>query len=184
MATTLFPVLQTKRCILREIALGDSAFWLRNFSDPVTVDLTAYAAPADESAAKREIEEFCSRPFQRGDGIRWGIAFRRGGDLVGTVGFHGWAKNDRRARVGYDLLPEHRGRGVMTESMKAVIGYGFQSMNLNKIEAHLDPRNVKSLNLLARLGFVLEGMLREQTFFRGSYRDEAVYSLLSREWSI
>ncbi len=182
MERTAFPLLRTQHHILREITQADSLFWLRNFSDAETVELTAYPAPANESASRSEIIEFCTEPFVRGEGIRWGIAESESGPLLGTVGYHGWAKADRRARVGYDLLPEHRGRGVMTEALRIVLTHGFESMNLNRVEAHVDPRNAKSINLLSRSGFSLEGTLREHTFFGDSFRSESVYSLLRREW--
>ena len=58
-----FPILMTDRLVLREITAEDAAFWLRNFSAPEVVELTAWEAPRDLEAAKAEIERVCTRPL-------------------------------------------------------------------------------------------------------------------------
>lgn len=178
-----FPTLTTPRLVLREITLDDGTFWLRIFSDPETVELTAYEAPRDLEGAQAEILQYAIRPFQEHTGIRWGITLRGTDDLIGTVGYHGWAREGaNRARVGYDLLRERRRQGIMTEAMRAILPYGFNTMSLNRIEALTDPRNVASMRLLERVGFHREGVLRENTFFRGGFVDDVLFSLLAREW--
>lgn len=180
---TAFPVLTTARLLLREITLDDAAFWLRNFSDPEVVELTAYEPPRDVEGAKAEILEFAIHPFQERTGFRWGIALRGNDELIGTLGYHGWIREGaNRARVGYDLLREHRRRGLMTEAMRAILAYGFDRMSLHRVEALTDPRNVPSIRLLERLGFRREGTLRENTHFRGRFVDDALFSLLARDW--
>ncbi len=178
-----FPVLTTERLLLREITLHDTAFWIRNFSDPATVSLTAYDPPADVAAAKEEIRRYCIRPFNEGTGIRWGIAFRDRAELVGTLGYHRWLREElNQALMGYDLLPEHRRKGIMTEAMTAVLKFGFERMHLHRAEVRVDPANTPSIRLIEKLGFQREGVLRESTAFRGRFIDDAVYSLLDREW--
>lgn len=178
-----FPVLFTERLVLREITPEDAPFWLRNFSDPDAVELTAFEPPTDLEAARREIEQYCTRIFHEGTGIRWGISQKGRGDLIGTVGYHGWVQDrDRRARVGYDLLPEYRRRGIMTEAMRVVLAYGFKTMTLNRVEVLVDPRNVPSVRLAERLGFQRDAYLRQSTRFRDHFFDDVVFSLLARDW--
>jgi ribosomal-protein-alanine N-acetyltransferase len=178
-----FPILWTERLILREITPDDAGFWLRDFSDSDVVELTAYEPPTDVEAARAEIEQFCVRPFREGTGIRWGITRRGESDLIGTLGYHNWVQGrDRRARVGYDLLAEHRRQGIMSEALGIVLAYGFKTMALNRVEAAVDPRNQPSIRLLERLGFHRDACLREATWFRGAFLDDVVYSLLAREW--
>ncbi len=178
-----FPVLMTERLILREITSEDAAFWVRNFSDPDVVELTAWEAPRDLEAAKAEIEQFCTLPLREETGIRWGITLRESQDLVGTLGYHNWVQGrDRRARMGYDLLAEHRGKGIMTEAMGAALAYGFKTMTLHRVEVLIDPRNGPSIRLVERLGFHRDAHLRQSTRFRDTFQDDLVYSLLAREW--
>ncbi|HYM39443.1 MAG TPA: GNAT family protein [Thermoplasmata archaeon] len=178
-----FPALETARLVLREITLDDTAFWLRHFSDPEIVEMTAFEPPADREAAKGELLRYAVHPFEQGTGIRWGMALRGSPELIGTLGYHGWVREGGdRARMGYDLAREHRGRGLMSEAMRAVLAHGFDRMRLNRVEALIDPTNGPSIRLVERLGFRREGVLRENTYFRGRFIDDAVYALLVREW--
>ncbi len=71
----------------------------------------------------------------------------------------------------------------MTEAMRAVLGYGFETMGLNRVEALVDPRNVASIAALRKLGFQLEGVLREDTCFRGWFLEDMCFPLLRRDWN-
>jgi len=184
-ASTPFPTLQTERLVLREITLDDAEFWVRNFSDPDVVELTAWEPPRDLGAAKDEITQYCIRPFQESTGIRWGIALRGGSDLFGTLGYHQWVREGaHRARMGYDLLREHRRKGIMTEAMRAALAYGFTAMGLHRVEVLTDPVNTASIRLAEGLGFHRDGTLRENTHFRGRFIDDVVFSLLRQEWFV
>jgi ribosomal-protein-alanine N-acetyltransferase len=178
-----FPGLETKRLVLRRLTLADAGFYLRHFSDPSIVELTAFDAPGNIDKARQELLEFCIKPFEENKGIRWGVVLKGETELAGTIGYHQWVKaGGYHARVGYDLAAAYRRRGIMTEALTAVLRYGFETMRLNKVEACTDPRNVASIRLLEKLGFHQDGVLRESTYFHGRFIDEAVFSLLASEW--
>jgi len=84
---------------------------------------------------------------------------------------------------GYDLDPAHWGRGIMTEALRAVLEYGFGKMGLNRVQATVDSGNTKSLRLLHRLGFRKEGVLRQNSYFNGQFRDDVCFSMLKKEWT-
>jgi len=178
-----FPQLETKRLVLRRMTLEDAEFYLRHFSDPTIVELTAFEAPKDLDAAIEELLEYCIRIFDEGRGIRWGLALRGRPELIGTCGYHAWSRENFRARIGYDLAADHRRKGIMTEALVAMIGYGFEEMGLHRIEALTDPKNTGSIALLRKIGFRQEGVLREDTFFRGRFVDDVCFSLLKPEWA-
>ena len=71
----------------------------------------------------------------------------------------------------------------MSEALSCLIAYAFGELNLNRIEADIDPRNVPSAQILERLGFRREGHLRERWIVAGEVSDTALYGLLQREWS-
>jgi ribosomal-protein-alanine N-acetyltransferase len=178
-----FPELETKRLVLRRMTLADAEFYLRHFSDPDIVELTAFDAPENIEKARQELHEFCIKPFEENKGIRWGIVLKGETELAGTIGYHQWVKaGGYHARVGYDLVAAHRRRGIMTEALMAVLRYGFETMRLNRVGACTDPRNVASMRFLGKLGFRQDGVLRENTYFHGRFIDEAVFSLLAGEW--
>lgn len=165
------------------MTLEEVGFYMENFSDPVVVDMTAFDAPATVEDARRELLMYCINPFEENTGIRWGMELKGEKKLIGTLGFHDSVKGGSySARMGYDLLKEYRGRGFMTEAMTAATDYGFSTMKLNRIVIHIDSRNKPSQALARKLGFTYEGTLRENTYHRGRFPDDMVFSMLAREW--
>ena len=167
-----------------QITLGDAEFWVRYFSDPDVEELTAFEGPRDIETARKEIESYCMKPFSENTGFRWGITIKGSNQLIGTAGFYAWVKErGYRAEIGYELLREHRRKGVMRETLIAIVSYGFETMKLHRIQVLIEPRNEASIRLVEGLGFKREGVLREDQYFRGGFQDDIVYSILDREWT-
>ncbi len=70
----------------------------------------------------------------------------------------------------------------MSQALQALLGYAFQTLDLNRLEADIDPRNLASAKTLERLGFQKEGHLRERWIVNDEVSDTALYGLLRREW--
>ena len=70
----------------------------------------------------------------------------------------------------------------MREALSALLAYGFVELDLHRIEAELDPRNVASARSLERQGFQREGVLRERWIVNGEIQDSYLYGLLRHEW--
>jgi ribosomal-protein-alanine N-acetyltransferase len=70
----------------------------------------------------------------------------------------------------------------MTEAAGALVDFGFREMELNRIEAFVDPANHASARLLSRIGFRKEGLLRDAFFEKGSFVDAEIYSLLKADY--
>jgi len=177
-----FPRLETDRLILREMTLGDVEFYFRHFNNKKVVEGSCFPGPKTLEAAKEELELYCIRPFKENRGIRWGIARKGSDELIGTCGYYDWNKTSRRAEMGYDLEPAHWGEGMMTEALRAILRYGFEEIGLNRVQAIIDSENVRSIKLVERLGLKKEGILRQNSYFRGRFRDEICFSLLKEEW--
>ena len=178
-----FPRLETDRLILREMTLADVDFYFRHFNNEKVVEGSCFPGPKALEAAKEELELYCIRPFTENRGIRWGIARKGNEALIGTCGYYNWNKTSRRAEIGYDLEPAHWGEGIMTEALRAVLRYGFVETGLNRVQAIIDSENVRSIKLVESLGFKKEGVLRQNSYFRGRFRDEVSFSLLKEEWT-
>jgi [ribosomal protein S5]-alanine N-acetyltransferase len=71
----------------------------------------------------------------------------------------------------------------MSEVLPIVISYGFKELDLNRIEATPLGKNNRSSNVLAKLGFINEGTLRQRILFRDSYEDQVYFGLLKNEWT-
>jgi ribosomal-protein-alanine N-acetyltransferase len=102
---------------------------------------------------------------------------------VGKCGFHSWYPDHRRAEIGYGFTDEnYKGKGLMTEALKEMIKYGFEKMELNRVEAFVGPNNPASLKLIRSLGFTEEGQLREHYYKHPRLEDSICFSLLKKEY--
>jgi ribosomal-protein-alanine N-acetyltransferase len=105
------------------------------------------------------------------------------GAIIGGCGFHTWFPDHRRAEIGYALhSDDYKQKGLMTEALRAVLNYGFDEMNLHRIEALVGAENTASQKLLANFGFVKEGVLRQHYVVNGVPEDSVAYSLLKTEF--
>ncbi|MFK7786620.1 MAG: GNAT family N-acetyltransferase [Crocinitomicaceae bacterium] len=99
--------------------------------------------------------------------------------VIGWCGYHTWYTQHDRAEIGYGLVSgQYMRKGIMTEALSSVIEYGFDEMNLHRIEAFASPTNVPSVKLLEAHNFQKEGVLKEHYLKDGIYEDSAVYGLI------
>jgi [ribosomal protein S5]-alanine N-acetyltransferase len=116
------------------------------------------------------------------DSIFWVFVPKEDSRAIGSCCFWNFDRGFKCAELGYELRPDHWGRGIMSEALPPVLTYGFDKLRLHRIEACPFADNEASRNLLLRLGFKYEGSLRERHRFRGRYLDLTYYGLLKDEW--
>ena len=178
-----FPELRTERLRLREMTLDDLDWYIEHFSLPEIVKGTAYPGPESRGAARKEFQTYILDIWNQNTGLRWGIEIEGEAGLLGSAGLFKWeADPHRRAELGYDLNPAYWGKGIMTEALEAVIEYGFDVMDLNRITLLALAYNERSCRLARKLGFVEEGVMRENTFVDGRFVDDVLFALLRSDW--
>ncbi len=121
------------------------------------------------------------KQFADNNGVHTGIRFR--GQLVGTIGFHHMDWTNSQTSMGYFLSKNAQGYGIMTKSAVALINYAFYELGLNRIEIRCGEHNLKSRAIPERLGFTMEGMIRDGERIHRTFHNLIVYSMLSHEWS-
>jgi len=105
-------------------------------------------------------------------------------------GWHlvGWANleidEQARGEVGYWIDAAFEGRGLVTRTVSAMLDHAFGPLGLHRVGLRAVADNVRSRSVAERLGFTLEGVLRECAAFPDGRRDLAVYGLLAREWRV
>lgn len=114
------------------------------------------------------------------NGLRAGIWLHD--DLAGIVSLHSVVWADRKASLGYWLGEAYQGQGLVTKACGSLINQAFGKLDLNRLEIQCDRENVRSRKVAERLGFTLEGILRQAWWSQGRFVDEAVYGLLKSEW--
>ena len=178
-----FPRLQTERLVLRRITLEDAAAVFQFRSDP---EVQRY-----NDGVMSRIEQATYLITKLADGYReqsmleWGVTLQGGDDTVlGIFGYANWSQTHRRAEIGYCLRRDHWRQGIGEEALRAIIAYGFQAMNLNRIHACPWAENIASVRMLEKLGFHREGVLRDEYWDEEAFHDEALYALLRREYMV
>jgi [ribosomal protein S5]-alanine N-acetyltransferase len=182
-AFVAFPVLETKRFLLRLATLDDVADMFRVMSDPQVTRYFGMLPMATPAEAQERVQAI-QKAFQEQTGVRWAIVDRANGQLIGTCGFWRLIKPHDRAEIGYELAPEWWGQGVMTEALGAMLDFGFTRMGLHSVEAQIHPANSGSRRVLEKQGFVQEGYFHENFYdpVEARFTDTAVFSLLSTTW--
>ncbi|MDD3052092.1 MAG: GNAT family protein [Candidatus Cloacimonetes bacterium] len=113
----------------------------------------------------------------------WRITLKTDNSDIGRINIASIARYSSRVDIGYVLLPEYWGQGIMMEAAQRIIDYLFKTINIHKICATTNNENTRSKKLLEKLNFQLEGVLRQHTFYpdKELYADEALYGLINHE---
>jgi [ribosomal protein S5]-alanine N-acetyltransferase len=178
-----FPMLTTSRLVLREISTDDAAALLSIHGDVEMMKWFGSEPILDEAGALALVGVFASWRSLPNPGIRFAIQLKESPELIGTIGLFKWNRIWRTCSIGYELSGTHHGKGIMNEAAQAAIAWGFDAMDLNRIEAQIHPNNAASISLAKRLGFLEEGRLREAGYWNGGPQDLFQYSLLRSEWN-
>jgi ribosomal-protein-alanine N-acetyltransferase len=175
-----FPILKTKRLVLRQINTNDAdaILSLRSNDEVMKYIPRPYLKNKDDALAL--IAMFDDK-IENGIGINWGIYFLDEPEkLLGIIGHYRIKPEHHRAEVGYMIFPEHNGKGIITEALQKVVEYGFKEMKLHSIEAILDPENKGSEKVLQKNGFLKEGHFIENEYYEGRFLNSMVYSILNK----
>lgn len=174
-----FPNLETERLLLRRVDSNDikEIFALR--SNPETMKYIPRPLVKTDEDALEHIAMIDSK-IDSNEGINWAITLKDNPKLIGVIGHYRIKPENYRAELGYMLLPEYHGQGIVSEAVKEAVKYGFQVMKLNSLEAIIDPDNYASAKVLEKNGFVKEAHLKEYEFFEGRFLDTVIYSILNK----
>ena len=104
------------------------------------------------------------------------------GEYIGNIGLHRIKSADNSGMIGYWLTASHQGRGIITDCVRALVSFGFHTLELNRIYIYCASANKKSRAIPERLGFVQEGVLQDGEYVNGTYYDRIVYSMVRRNW--
>ena len=173
--------LQTSRLLLRPLAEVDAEALLEIHSDPHVMRYSTIS-PWTSITQAHELIGQSRRWLSTGRHMCLGIIRKDARTCIGTCTLFDINRSSRRAEVGFILGSRSWGQGYMTEALVAFLNYAIRELDLNRVEADTDPRNVASTRTLERLGFVKEGLLRERWITNGQKSDTALYGLLRGEW--
>jgi ribosomal-protein-alanine N-acetyltransferase len=174
-----FPNLETERLLLRRVDVNDvnEIFALR--SNPETMKYVPRPLVKTTEDALEHIAMIDAK-IENNEGINWAITLKGNPKLIGFLGHYRIKPEHYRSEIGYMVLPEYNGKGIISEAVKEIISYGFDVMKLHSIEAIIDPENFGSEKVLQKNGFVKEAHLKENEFYDGRFLDSVIYSILNK----
>jgi RimJ/RimL family protein N-acetyltransferase len=176
------PTLQTARLRLRPFADTDADALYALHSDAHVLRYWDSPPWTDPARAQRFLA-VCRQMADEGTGARLVLEDASDGAFLGWITLNRWNPDFRSASLGYCLAEAAWGHGYATEAGQAFLRWAFDTLDLNRVQAEADTRNVASARVLEKLGFTLEGTLREDCVVNGVVSDSWVYGLLRREWS-
>jgi [ribosomal protein S5]-alanine N-acetyltransferase len=175
------PTLQTARLLLRPFDKADTDALFALQSNPQVVRYWDSPPWREHVRAERFIAA-CKQMEEDGTGARLVIETHSDGLFIGWCCLVSWNPDYRSATLGYSLTDKAWGHGFATEASGALLQWAFNALDLNRVQAQTDTRNMASARVLEKLGFKREGELREDCVVEGEVSDSWVYGLLRREW--
>ena len=175
-----FPIIETDRLLFRRVPEHDVNEILELRSNPETMKyITRPLLQNLEDALGhyRMIDE----AIENNTGINWAVTLKGSPKLLGIIGFYRIQPENYRAEIGYMILPEFQGKGIVTEAIQTLVEYAFDEMKLHSVEAVIDPDNGASEKVLQKCNFVKEAHFRENEFYGGKFWDSVIYSILNKK---
>lgn len=176
------PTLHTDRLLLRPFTDADADELFALQSDAEVLRYWDSPPWTDRTQATRFLES-CRQLADSGKGARVVIERRSDQAFLGWCTVNSWNPGFRSASLGYCLTRAAWGNGYATEAGRALLQWAFTTLDLNRVQAEADTRNTASGRVLEKLGFLLEGTLREDCIVNGDVSDSWVYGLLRRDWT-
>lgn len=152
-------------------ALHTNARVLRYWDEP----------PWTERDRAHKFIEKCREVSEDGTGARLAVDRLDDGAFLGWCSLNRWDPDYRSARMGYCFTDTAWGHGYATEVARAVLDWAYSTLDLNRVQAETDTRNIASARVLEKAGFVREGRLREDCIVAGEVSDSWVYGLIASD---
>lgn len=175
----MFPELQSERFLLQQILPDDQPFIFEGLSHPEVIPFYGVQYKTLEETRVQMV--YYGQLWLSGKGTWWKLVDKTTFEKVGAIGFNDFDSVHLKCEIGYWLLPQFWGKGIITEVFKTVIQYLFTVKKVHRIEALIEVENKASCAVAERAGFVREGTLRDYEFKNGQFISLFLYSLLATD---
>ena len=131
----------------------------------------------------KETEEIIKKRIEDSSGIVkksffWKIVEKDSEEFIGEAGLRLSADRFKLGEIFYNILPEYWSKGYATETAKRIIKFGFEELNLHKVEAGVATENIASIKVLEKCGMTREGLRRKILPIRGEWKDNYHYAIV------
>ena len=165
--------------LLRRPTRGDAGEFTRAMRASAALHQGWVSPPSDRSAYSAYLHRLRSPQH---DGFL--VCLREAGAIAGVVNVNNIIRGALQgASLGYFAVAEHAGRGLMSEGLRLTLHIAFGPLGLHRVEADIQPDNARSIALVERLGFKLEGFSPRYLRVAGQWRDHQHWALAVEDWS-
>ncbi|MFP3918596.1 GNAT family protein [Lysinibacillus telephonicus] len=172
--------LYTERLHLRKMDVSDSQTLFKIWSDPDVTKFMNIENFHHESQAT-EIITYLDQLASENKAIRYSIIELESNEIIGSCGYNSLDFENDKTEIGYDIAKNYWGKGYAPEAISTLLNYAFNSLNLNRVEAKVEPENLNSIKVLQKLNFTFEGTLRKAEKSKGRYVDLNIFSKLKTD---
>lgn len=175
-------IIETERLILRRFEYTDDNSMLKNWIADEKVQLM-YGEPV--YSTKEEVMELLDKyigSYEKNDYYRWAVIEKSSNECIGQIAYFLVDSKNHFAEIEYCIGSEFQCRGYATEATKAVIAYGFNEINLHKVQICTKTINKPSKRVIEKCGFTYEGTLRDYFYMNGHYEGRLYFSMLRSEF--
>jgi ribosomal-protein-alanine N-acetyltransferase len=174
-------IIETKRLKLTGFSPEDMSFIFENKSKNEIKKILGHRT--EEDYLKEEYKYQNGYAAYNRSFLLFLLSEKTSNTIIGRCGLHNWNKEHNRAEIGYNMLDENfKKQGFMTEAVRAIIDYGFNTLKLHRLEALVGSNNTPSLKIIENNHFIKEGLLRQHFYVADKYEDSVVFSLLRNEY--
>lgn len=174
MTTVDFPIIKTKRLLLRKFIASDLENVYKGLSDPEIIKYYGVSYKTLEDT-KAQMQFFVDLE-KEGTGIWWAVCSLDNKTFYGAGGLNSLNKVHKKAEIGFWLLKEFWGQGIMTEVMPIICNYGFDNLDLHRIEGLVETDNLNCKNAMKKLDFKLEGTMKDCEVKNGKFISLDIYA--------
>ena len=174
--------IETERLILRRFEYTDDEAMLKYWvADEAIQSLYAEPVYTTKEEVKGLLDKYITS-YEKADYYRWAITTKETGECIGQIAYFLVDNKNHFAEIEYCIGSAFQCKGFATEATKAVIAYGFEKMNLHKVQISVKTINAASKRVIEKCGFVYEGTLRDYFFMKDAYVGRLYFSILRSEY--
>lgn len=175
-------IIETERLILRRFEYADDDAMLKNWvADEKIQSLYSEPVYSTKAEVKGLLDKYIGS-YEREDYYRWAVIEKASGECIGQIAYFLVDSKNHFAEIEYCIGSAFQCKGYATEATKAVIDYGFNEMNLHKVQICTKTINAPSKRVIEKCGFTYEGTLRDYFYMNGEYVGRHYFSILRSEY--
>lgn len=174
--------IETERLILRRFEYSDDEAMLRYWvADEKIQSLYSEPVYSTKEAVKELLDKYIGS-YEKNDYYRWAVIDKKSGECIGQIAYFLVDSKNHFAEIEYCIGSDFQCKGFATEAAKAIIRYGFEKINLHKVQICTKTINKASKRVIEKCGFTYEGTLRDYFYMNGEYVGRLYFSMLRSEF--